>query len=276
MGNQTSGPPTPQLDSADDFRRLGDFFRESNYSQQGFVDRMGTSIPPYHTFRNYPRYLYRTRETDLLSTLLRIFFIGVSVPSDVVEAVIPSDIRQLLIESGLAVQDDGSWSRRHHIAPFNEKLIVSDPTPKDQGFADVVLTYNPASYRLIHFTLRKKFDDALDLGTGNGIQAMLMAMHCKSVVAADLNHRARDFTEFNTRINGIDNIESVQGSLFEPLKGRKFDLITMNPPFFVTPASRFLFSDNPLELDDFCRLLFVDAPSHLKDGATASTIPAAS
>jgi methylase of polypeptide subunit release factors len=98
------------------------------------------------------------------------------------------------------------------------------------------------------------------------VLALTAAPHSGKVVATDLNPRARQFTEFNAALNGFSNIEFREGSAFEPVRGERFDLILGNPPFFVTPSVRRVFSDNSMELDGFCRTLIRQAPEHLNEG----------
>ena len=45
---------------------------------------------------------------------------------------------------------------------------------------------------------------ALDVGTGNGVQALLAAGHSEHVVATDVNPRALAFTELNAALSGIE------------------------------------------------------------------------
>jgi hypothetical protein len=49
------------------------------------------------------------------------------------------------------------------------------------------------------------------------------------------------------------------------VRGERFDLILANPPFFVTPSVRRVYSDNSMELDGFCRMLIRQAPEHLNE-----------
>ena len=38
-------------------------------------------------------------------------------------------------------------------------------------------------------------------------------------------------------VNGVNNVECVTGDTFAPVRGRTFDLIASNPPFFITPSA---------------------------------------
>ena len=89
--------------------------------------------------------------------------------------------------------------------------------------------------------------------------------HSGNVVATDLNARAREFCLFNAALNGVSNVEFREGNAFEPVRGERFDLILANPPFFVTPSVRRVYSDNSMELDGFCRMLIRQAPEHLNE-----------
>lgn len=94
-----------------------------------------------------------------------------------------------------------------------------------------------------NLTPRLPIGQALDLGTGCGLQALLIAHHADKVIATDLNPRAAEATELNARRNGINNVEVRQGDLFVPVASERFDLIVANPPYVVSPDSRFLYRD---------------------------------
>ena len=78
----------------------------------------------------------------------------------------------------------------------------------------------------------------LDLCTGNGSLAILMALSCPDVEvsATDLSLQALSLAAKNLdRHNLTEQIEVYQGDLFEniptPSEGQKFDLIICNPPY---------------------------------------------
>jgi methylase of polypeptide subunit release factors len=85
-------------------------------------------------------------------------------------------------------------------------------------------------------------------------------------VATDINPRAISFTNFNAALNDIRNITAIAGDFLAPVAGNEFTRIIANPPFFLTPVRRYTYSDSPMELDGFCRLLTREAPRHLAEG----------
>ncbi len=71
----------------------------------------------------------------------------------------------------------------------------------------------------------------LDLCTGSGLLALTAAEHgAAEVVAVDVSRRALFSVRLNARCNGL-RVGALRGSLFEPVRGRRFDLIVSNPPY---------------------------------------------
>ncbi len=67
----------------------------------------------------------------------------------------------------------------------------------------------------------------LDLGCGVGPIAILAALHgAQDVVGVDIMPEACELARQNAALNGVaDRVRFVQGKLFEPLDGERFDLI---------------------------------------------------
>lgn len=82
-------------------------------------------------------------------------------------------------------------------------------------------------------------ENALDLCTGSGCIAILMA-HAfphAHITAVDLSPEALQVAQDNVADYHLqDRIELVQGDLFAPLDGRRFDLILSNPPYVTTDS----------------------------------------
>jgi SAM-dependent methyltransferase len=135
--------------------------------------------------------------------------------------------------------------------------------------ADHVPGPTPPTGALARLTVRAPVGSALDLGTGSGIQALLAAAHAERVVGVDVNPRAVRFAAFNAQLNSLDNVETREGSLYEPVEGETFDLIVCNPPYIISPESRYLFRDSGLPGDSFCEGLVRRTPEFLSEGGVA-------
>jgi release factor glutamine methyltransferase len=73
----------------------------------------------------------------------------------------------------------------------------------------------------------------LDLCTGSGCIALALAREFPhaEVFGTDVSKEALAYAKKNAGINGIKNVSFLRGSLFNPVKGKKFDIITANPPY---------------------------------------------
>lgn len=92
--------------------------------------------------------------------------------------------------------------------------------------------YEPAedTFLLAENLAVKKGDVALDVGTGTGLIALLMARKASYVLGVDINPIAVELARENARLNGINNVEFRLSDLFENVEG-EFDLITFNAPY---------------------------------------------
>ena len=87
----------------------------------------------------------------------------------------------------------------------------------------------------------------LDLGTGSGAIALALANERPKwqVTATDVSSEALAVAQANAASHALTHVEFLQGSWFEPLAGRLFELIVSNPPYIgadepelVSPALR--------------------------------------
>jgi methylase of polypeptide subunit release factors len=135
-----------------------------------------------------------------------------------------------------------------------------------------VSSFTPTAYWLASLTPRRQVDRALDIGTGNGAHALLAAKHAGHVIATDVNARALAFTQISAALNGIDNVETRLGSLFEPVAGETFDLITCNAPYVISPERRWQYRDGGLPGDQLSERVVREAAQHLADGGHATVL----
>lgn len=229
---------------------------------------LGIAKPPLQQFGLLDRLVAETEESTTFNVLVRWFFLSRQVPTATARGVLPSWFLEACDEFGLLACENDAWAPTCLLVPHENLLIASDLFAKLRSPEryEHVLSVNPAAFNLLHFTIREPVDSLLDLGAGCGIQALVASQHARAVVATDLNPRATRYLEFNTRLNGVDNVETLTGDLFEPVRGRTFDRIVANPPFVLAPSKRFLYRDNDMELDGFCRRLAREVPAYLNEG----------
>lgn len=178
-----------------------------------------------------------------------------------------------LIALGLATEEGDMLVPRARIVPTEGIYLTFDTF--SQGLDDPegwVASFSPTAYWLASLTVRRRVARALDIGTGNGVHALLAARHAGSVVATDVNPRALAFTEISAALNGITNVETRLGSLFEPVAGETFDLITCNAPYVISPERRWQYRDAGLPGDEVSRRVVTAAADHLADGGFASVL----
>ena len=248
----------------DENRELRIYLRDSGYNTDSLLRYFGRiENPKMHLLKL--SLVGRSLSPAPLHTLFRWFWVGSPVDAGTVRATVPERILELLLKSGMLVEASDGYLSTVRISLFQELLILSDHVVAQTGAlpAQTVLWPNPTSMLCYQLTIQSPVRRTLDLGAGNGIIGLAAAKNSGTVIATDLNPRARQFCEFNAALNGIDNLEFREGNAFEPVCGERFDLIVANPPFFVTPKVRRVYSDNSMELDGFCRMLIRQAPEYL-------------
>jgi SAM-dependent methyltransferase len=207
-------------------------------------------------------------ENPSLKILKRLFSRGETVNKEEVEEGIDVALWKALVESGLLEEQDGFIRACFQIQSEAGMFFLSDFMSRDHP-ADLVLPIGPSGRHLACVTIRKKIRSALDLGCGCGIQALLAARHTDLVTATDINPRALALTKLNTQLNGMTNIEFLEGSHFEPVTGRKFDLIVANLPYVISPQKKYIYRDPELPGDESVRSMLHATPQYLNEDGFA-------
>ena len=241
--------------------RLRELLTAAGYSGAGISQRLHTSGEPIFTHVDLEVYRRRLAAApDGLSALISLLLLGDPVP--------PGKHAELLVEAGLAEARDGTLHGLVRVVPHDDLLIASDRLDVDG--ADRVAGVHRPSAVLAHLTIREPVERALDVCTGNGIQALLLSRHSEHVVATDVNGRALGFAAFNLALNGVTNVELREGSLLEPVIGERFGCIACNPPYVVSPDAEFTFRDSGLPGDRVSELLARGLPGLLEPGGFAT------
>jgi SAM-dependent methyltransferase len=183
-----------------------------------------------------------------LEVLARVFLLAQSEkPSLIANALAPDSSLKVdvdaIIRADLLEVDPTDPTRLRAVAglvPLGEKLILRDFPRNITGHApapDHVLAVGGSSALVAQLTPRTKVSLALDLGTGQGFQAILASAHADRVIATDVNPRALRLATTSCALNAVRNVELRLGSLYEPVAdlAGSFDLIVSNPPFVIAP-----------------------------------------
>jgi methylase of polypeptide subunit release factors len=250
--------------------RLGTTLRRVGYSEDAIHGLLGEEA--YSSERSDTPADERRLPDTPLATLVRLLFLQLPVSAPDAEAALGREDIDALDVTGLADVGDRVVPRAR-ILPIGKVLLASDGFSRDgDDPADYVATYTPTARVLDSLTPRPRVDRALDVGTGSGIHALLAARHARHVIATDVNPRAIAYTELNAALNGLHNIECRQGSLFEPVEGETFDLITCNAPYVVSPERRWVYRDSGFSADEVSERVLLAAAEHLTEGGYASML----
>ena len=254
--------PTPDQEAA---VALGELLREIGYDEDAIEERLGEdgiaaegSEALVHALR---------LDADELGDAIRLLLLARPVACSSFGAA------SELVRLGLATEDGALLVPRARIVPTEDVYLAFDSfSDGDNDPPGWVASFTPTAYWLASLTRRRRVERAVDIGTGNGVHALLAARHADHVVATDINPRALRFTEISAALNALDNVETRHGSLFEPVAGETFDLITCNAPFVISPKARWQYRDAGYPGDEFSRLVVTSAAAHLTDDGFATVL----
>ncbi len=247
--------------------RLRDFLNGAGFTYEKFRHNINLREIPSKRSGNLGFLREITREPTVINLLLRWFFIGLPVENDAVAGQIPQLIVLLMLESGMLSRQDGQLVPNVMLTPTEHFVFAADPALRmgEENAEDLILWPNPTSLMLHLLSVNRPKQKTLDLGCGCGMIAVMAAARGDRVTATDINPRAAEFTAFNASLNGVPPIECLIGDTFEPVKGRTFDLILSNPPFFVSPTSGQIYCENRMDLDQYVERIVREGPQYLEE-----------
>jgi methylase of polypeptide subunit release factors len=263
----TSAYPIPDHDAA---RTLGDALRRVGFSENAVHEALGEDA--YSIERDAAPVEARRLPGTPVGTAVRLLFLQLPVPTEVASRALGGRAVDALRATGLA-EVDGEVRPRSRILAIGDVLLASDGYSREaEDPPDYVATYTPTSRLCDSLTPRPRVARGLDVGTGPGIHALLAAQHAGHVIATDVNERALAYTALNAALNELTNVECRRGSLFEPVAGERFDLITCNAPYVVSPERRWAYRDSGFKADQLSEQVVAEAAEHLNDGGFATLL----
>lgn len=217
-----------------------------------------------------------------LEELLKLFWL--QVPADAK----PVPYADELVAAGLAERSGGELRALLRVEPVegaaadggHRGYAVSDLKVRPGSGAalrpDHVVSVGGASASLARLAVHGPVGSALDIGTGCGVQALHLAGRADRITGTDVNPRALALARLSLELSGVEGVELVRGSLYEPVRDRRFDLIVSNPPFVIAPPASgpsaggpsggLVYRESGMGGDEVCRRLVAGAPERLNDG----------
>jgi SAM-dependent methyltransferase len=240
-----------------DAPRVREALRQAGWSGEALTDLLGAGYRSHLDRGELSPLLRRTSGRSPLTELVRALVVGGPVASGV-------------LPSSWVGPDGRALVRLQSVEHDGLQVVV----PHDPGSAaeavevDQVLGAGAASLTLAAATPRHLVGRALDLGTGPGVQALLLGDHCSHVVATDRNPRAVAYSRLAAVLNDVD-LDVREGDLLEPVVGEQYDLVVSNPPFVISPRRRYAYRDAGYDGDAVCERLLREVPALLAPGGHA-------
>jgi SAM-dependent methyltransferase len=201
-----------------------------------------------------------------LRALARLFLLGDAVPAAELPGALGLELGPLA-ELGLLRPEGGSVRAAVSVVPYGGGWHASDfLRVHGAAPADYVMGLSPVTRMLAALVPRSHGRSALELGCGGGWLSLQLRRGGLRVTGTDISPRALELARFNQRLNGIGEVEWLEGSWFEPLGDRRFDLIACNPPYVQSPGGPLTFRETRPGGEDPCVHLLQRVHRHLEPG----------
>jgi SAM-dependent methyltransferase len=254
-----------KLGSDEQFARVRAFLRECGYTAENICARLG--VERLALFEGLQPRTEGWAQKDALNLLISLFSLGESVEAGEARGL-PEEFRTL----GLVAEfGNARIFAPVAIGPVEDLFFVSDRWCSADGskfeIADdaVYPAITPNTLKFLDTVPLQKCDALLDVGAGTGVGALLGAAHyAKRAWAVDITERSAKFAEFNARLNGLANVRSGRGDLYEPVRGETFDRIIAHPPYVPVLSHHWTFHDGGDDGELLTRRLIEGLPEFLR------------
>ena len=219
--------------------------------------------------------LRRTDEASPRNTMIRLFTLARVVPEEAARAALAPAELEPLVALGLLRRSSDGVRAEAAVMPQGDQLLAWDFLAGYRGTAkprDSVVAVGASSQTAANLAVRRQIGLALDLGTGCGYLGLLAARHAERVIGTDVNPRALNFAALSARLNEVSNLELRRGSLYEPVADCRFDQIVSNPPFVISPETRYEYRDSGMPGDTFSEQVLRGAPARLSEGGFCTVV----
>ncbi len=276
-GDASGGRPLLDAAALDQLRRaLGD------YTVDGVTERLGPVGAAALDRADLAGVEHVLRHGgEPLDTLIRLFVLGADVEDTAAANALAPLPLDAAISCRLVSRTAGSVRAELDVRPYAQDgqgdndppwWVVSDLGADVRGGplpGDHVLGIGRAALTLAQAVPRGDVERALDIGTGCGVQALHLGRHADHVTVTDVSSRALTLAATTAALSG-QSWAPRHGSLLEPVRDERFDLIVANPPFVVSGGEvDFAYRDGGMTGDGISESLVRSLPGALRPGGSA-------
>lgn len=254
-------------DAVEALAEARDLLDRVEYLPAGLAARLGTGSNLRLHGHDVARARVLLRDDRPLDLMASMFLLGADVDDVAAVATLGSGV-ETLVQAGLAERSEGRLRPLVQLVPHDDLIVASD-LPGPEPVADFVPGVQPPSDLLARLTPRDRVRRALDVGTGCGIQALLLARHADEVVATDVSPHALEIARTTAALNRATTIDFRLGGLLDPIGAERFDLVVANPPYVISPEHTYVFRDASGRGDELVRELVRALPAVLADRGLA-------
>jgi hypothetical protein len=248
----TDERPTLLLEDPDAVAALGMLLAAAGYTADGLSESLHAEGWLPSARAEIPIHLQRLADSGQLAVLIKLFFLGASVSREEGAMALPELELARLEAIGVLKAADGGYRSTLRLVPHRDVVAAYEAGAEPPPGTDL----------LANLTVRMHFVSALQPDAGSGLHALLAARHTDRAVAADLDPRAHELTHFGALLNGLENVETLEGPGVEPVAGHSFGLVAANPARLLTPA-------DDERADSLCRELVQAVAAQLSEGGFA-------
>lgn len=264
-----------QLGSAGQFDAVRTVLERSGFTEAEICRRFGIdSLDQFEVEADRPQVL--SWENDPAGALMRLFVEGRYVDLPRLTSLLGADAVQAMSDLGLLEHDPNASEQiaatvglyqTWGVYVVSDRWNRPDRTPF-RASSDVVY---PAivsnTQRFLRYMPRRSCERMLDIGAGTGIASLIGANdYASQVWAVDIAPRSTLFAEFNRRLNGLDNVTTATGDLYEPAAGQQFDRIVSHPPYVPVLRPKWIYHDGGQDGEQIVQRVVSGLPEYLAPG----------
>ncbi len=219
-------------ESLQSLEQLGEFLERNHY--RTLIHHLTNGRIHQTPWAKCPRQRI-TRLPRPLAGLLRLFHLGEVV--DGVEEWLGRDLLDRLVDAGLLRQVPGGVSLGEYvILPFEGILLIAQRWEPGNATAEDHLWLGADTSFVSKVVSPGRAARVLEVCTGIGTHALVMASRGAEVWGVDLNPQAIRVATWNKWLNGLQHrVHFHHGDLYAPVGDRQFDYVVSSPPFLPYP-----------------------------------------